>query len=69
MPAALPHVPVLRFGREYDSLERKELAGIDGTPLVSISQVGAGIVRRDLARQKGTEALGDDQVYSGGESC
>ncbi|MCP3914662.1 MAG: aldehyde dehydrogenase [bacterium] len=55
---ALPHIPVLRAGKEYESLDRKELAGFaDGQSLVSISQANAGIVRRDMRRSPGFEAL------------
>ncbi len=47
----LPHIPALRRGKAYESLD--QLNVIDhrtGAPLVSISQVNAGIIRKDLAR-------------------
>ncbi len=54
------HIPALRAGEEYESIDQVTLADHrDGTPLAKISQVGASIVRRDLARRvdKGTAAL------------
>lgn len=51
MSAAVVHVPVLRAGVEYDSLERLELVSArDGSPLASISQSNAGMIRRDLRK-------------------
>jgi hypothetical protein len=48
---AVPHVPALRAGTEYESLEATEVRGIkDGRVLARVSQVNAGIVRRDLRR-------------------
>ena len=47
----IPHIPALRRGKAYESLDRINL--IDhrtGAPLVSISQVNAGIIRKDLAK-------------------
>jgi hypothetical protein len=47
----LPHIPALRRGRAYESLDQvKLLDHRTGAPLVSISQVNAGIIRKDLAR-------------------
>ncbi len=47
--AHAPHFPALRAGREYESLDRVTLASHrDGTPVASVSQVNAGILRRDL---------------------
>lgn len=44
-----PHFPALRAGREYESLERVALTSHrDGAPVASVSQVNAGILRRDL---------------------
>jgi len=44
-----PHFPALRAGREYESLDRATLASHrDGAPVASVSQVNAGILRRDL---------------------
>jgi acyl-CoA reductase-like NAD-dependent aldehyde dehydrogenase len=47
----LPHLPALRRGRPYASLEQAEVRDCrTGTPLARLSQVNAGIVRKDLAR-------------------
>jgi hypothetical protein len=47
----LPHIPALRRGRAYESLDKAALKDHrTGKPLVCISQVNAGIVRKDLAR-------------------
>ncbi len=47
----LPHLPVLRRGRPYESLDKTNLVDHrTGAPLVTLSQVNAGIVRKDLAR-------------------
>ena len=51
MASALPHLPVLRWGAEYSSLERVELENHrTGEPLAEISQANAGLLRRDLRR-------------------
>jgi hypothetical protein len=48
---SLPHIPALRRGRAYESLDQLQITDHrNGTPLVSISQVNAGIIRKDLAR-------------------
>jgi len=47
----LPHIPVLRFGEPYTSLDTVEVTDYrTGDPLVSVSQVNAGIIRRDARR-------------------
>jgi acyl-CoA reductase-like NAD-dependent aldehyde dehydrogenase len=47
----LPHIPALRRGKAYESLDQLNLVDHrTGKPLVTISQVNAGIVRKDLAR-------------------
>ena len=47
----LPHVPALRWGEEYRSLATAELRDHrDGTRVGLLSQVNAGLVRRDLKR-------------------
>ncbi len=46
-----PHIPAIRRGRNYESLDKSTLVDHrDGSALVSISQVNAGIIRKDLAR-------------------
>src|SRR5205809_2767917 len=50
-PAAWPHLPVLRRGKPYESLDKLEVAAhATGQPLLSISQANAGLIRKDLAR-------------------
>ncbi len=49
--STIPHIPALRRGRAYESLDQINV--IDhrtGAALVSISQVNAGIIRKDLAK-------------------
>ncbi len=49
--ADVPHFPVLRAGKEYESLDTVELVNHrDGTPLARVSQANAGIIRRDLKK-------------------
>jgi aldehyde dehydrogenase family protein len=56
----LPHIPILRFGQEYTSLELTELRSPrTGKVLARVSQANPGLVRRDLlTRQRaGAAAL------------
>src|ERR1700684_2658326 len=47
----IPHIPVLRRGRAYESLERSNIVDCrTGEVLATLSQVNAGIIRKDLAR-------------------
>lgn len=47
----LPHIPAIRRGKPYESLDQIKIVDHrNGTPLVTISQVNAGIIRKDLAR-------------------
>lgn len=47
----LPHLPALRRGQPYQSLESVEVVNHrTGQPLARVSQVNAGIVRKDLGR-------------------
>jgi len=57
--AALPHLPVLRFGQEYRSLDAKRLVDHrTGEPVGEVGQANAGLIRRDLKRaQAGQAAL------------
>src|SRR5579872_3040089 len=51
MSASLPHLPALRRGHPYASLDKVEVRDCrTGEPLARISQVNAGIVRKDFAR-------------------
>lgn len=48
---SLPHIPVLRRGEVYESLERVEVTNVrTGEPLATISQANAGLIKRDLRR-------------------
>ena len=47
----LPHLPALRRGRPYESLDTVEVLNHrTGEPLARVSQVNAGIIRKDLGR-------------------
>ena len=47
----LPHIPILRRGVAYRSLDRIELVDHRGRgPVAAISQANAGLIRKDLAR-------------------
>lgn len=53
----LPHLPALRRGKPYTSLDRLSVNDCrTGQPLASVSQVNSGIVRRDLARMADSRA-------------
>jgi hypothetical protein len=54
-----PHLPILRQGRAYDSLEKVELRSVrTGEVAARVSQANAGIIRRDL-RRAGPNPLGE----------
>ena len=57
--SSIPHIPCLRKGAPYESLDQIEIKGYsDGQPLASVSTVNGGIIRRDLRRiAQGKEAL------------
>lgn len=47
----LPHIPVLRLGRSYESLDQITLKDHrNGAPMASVSTANAGVIRRDLGR-------------------
>ncbi len=47
----VPHIPALRRGRVYESLDTVEVKDFrTGEVKAVVSQVNAGIVRKDLAR-------------------
>lgn len=47
----LPHIPVLRRGQVYESLEKVEIKSVrTGESVVKISHANAGIIRRDMRR-------------------
>ena len=48
---SLPHLPALRKGQPYESLDKIEVKDHrTGEVLATVSQVNAGILRRDIAR-------------------
>lgn len=48
----VPHIPVLRQGKPYESLDRVELKSVrTGEPVAQISQANAALIRRDARRQ------------------
>lgn len=52
-----PHIPVLRHGVEYESLDQSELRGIGGDEVLArISQSNAGMIKRDLRRAEDAAA-------------
>ena len=47
----LPHLPALRRGKPYESLDKVDVLNHrTGQPMATVSQVGAGILRKDLSR-------------------
>jgi Aldehyde dehydrogenase family len=53
----LPHLPALRLGRAYESLEKIDARDHrNGEPVAAVSQVNAGIIRRDLIRLEDSRA-------------
>jgi len=51
MSSPLPHLPALRRGKPYASLDHIEVRDCrTGEPLARISQINAGIIRKDFAR-------------------
>jgi hypothetical protein len=50
-PMNLPHLPALRRGKPYASLDQNDIvAHATGEKIATISQVNAGIIRKDLAK-------------------
>lgn len=53
MSTQAPHVPILRLGQEYTSLQQNELRSPrTGEVMARISQANPGMVRRDLSRRQ-----------------
>jgi hypothetical protein len=49
--AMLPHIPVLRRGRPYESLDKANVLDYrTGNTLATVSQANAGIIRKDLSK-------------------
>ncbi len=45
----LPRIPVIRFGEDYDSLDKAELLDVrGGGGVATVSQANAGLIRRDM---------------------
>lgn len=43
------HLPALRWGKPYESLEKQHVVHFDtGEPIAEVSQIGGGIVQRDM---------------------
>lgn len=54
MSDSIPHLPALRLGRPYDSLEKVEIRDHrTGNVMALVSQVNGGVVKRDLGRLAG----------------
>ena len=56
---SIPHIPCLRFGVPYRSLKDSAVKDYrDGTTKATLSQVNAGVIRRDLkSMDQAREAL------------
>src|SRR5688572_30165724 len=51
MMKSLPHIPAIRRGRNYESLDKAHVMDHGaGQEVATISQVNAGIIRKDLAK-------------------
>src|SRR5947208_15672267 len=51
------HIPALRRGRPYESLDKSNVVDCrSGAVLATVSQVNAGIIRKDLARVAESQA-------------
>src|SRR5687767_7424885 len=49
--SSIPHIPALRRGKTYESLDKTEIKDFrTGEVKATVSQVNAGIVRKDLQR-------------------
>ena len=53
----VPHIPVLRLGRSYESLDQFEVKDHrNGELMAKVSTVNAGIIRKDLGKLSGARA-------------
>ena len=53
----VPHIPVLRLGRNYESLDQFEVKDHrNGQLMAKVSTVNAGIIRKDLSKLAGARA-------------
>ncbi|MES2463710.1 MAG: aldehyde dehydrogenase family protein [Armatimonadota bacterium] len=54
----LPHIPILRRGQVYDSLDKNEIKSVrTGETVATVSQANAALIRRDLRRPDAHETL------------
>lgn len=54
----LPHLPALRLGKPYTSIDQSEVRDYrTGKPLARVSQVNAGVIRKDLSRSAEARAV------------
>ena len=67
----VPHIPVLRFGKAYESLDTVEVKDHrTGTPVANVGQANPGIVRRDLKKLAGAaRVLGELSASERFELC
>ena len=57
LPMTVPHIPALRRGRAYESLDKSDIINCrTGETVATLSQVNAGIIRKDLARMAESRA-------------
>ena len=65
------HLPALRWGKPYDSLEKQNVVHFDsGEPIAQVSQVGGGIVQRDMRQaQRARQALRQHSIDDLIERC
>lgn len=57
METAAPHVPILRHGAPYQSLDVTEVRDpVGGALLATVSQANAGLIQRDLKKQREARA-------------
>ncbi len=55
-----PHIPILRFGRRYESLDTATLMDRHGEPVAELSVANPGLIRRDGHRaENARHALGE----------
>jgi len=53
----IPHIPVMRLGKTYESLDQLEVKNHrTGETMAKVSSIGAGIIRKDLRRIKESRA-------------
>ncbi|MGV3757840.1 MAG: aldehyde dehydrogenase, partial [Verrucomicrobiota bacterium] len=49
--SSVPHIPVIRLGRNYESLDKLEIKNHStGEVIATVSSVNAGIIRKDFKK-------------------